>query len=64
MTLDYYCVDIDECVVLNGGCEHNCTNQEGSYECSCRDGFALENTKDCEGESRKCFNLCRMLTFL
>ncbi|KAI4888551.1 hypothetical protein NFI96_001561 [Prochilodus magdalenae] len=35
------CVDIDECTILNGGCETTCTNSEGSYECSCRRGYAL-----------------------
>nr|XP_033776560.1 fibrillin-1-like [Geotrypetes seraphini] len=33
--------DIDECQVGNGGCDTTCTNSEGSYECSCRHGFAL-----------------------
>ena len=31
--------DVDECAVENGGCPHNCTNNEGSYKCSCRDGY-------------------------
>uniref|UniRef100_A0A4W3INU5 Fibrillin-1-like n=1 Tax=Callorhinchus milii TaxID=7868 RepID=A0A4W3INU5_CALMI len=35
------CVDIDECTILNGGCETYCTNSRGSYECSCRNGYAL-----------------------
>ena len=30
---------MDECETSNGGCEHNCINNEGSYECSCRDGY-------------------------
>ena len=33
--------DIDECLVSNGGCTQHCLNHEGSYECSCRDGFEL-----------------------
>uniref|UniRef100_A0A8C2I4K8 Fibrillin 1 n=1 Tax=Cyprinus carpio TaxID=7962 RepID=A0A8C2I4K8_CYPCA len=32
---------IDECTIENGGCETFCTNSEGSYECSCRRGYAL-----------------------
>ncbi|KAM9367882.1 fibrillin-2 [Phaethornis superciliosus] len=32
---------IDECIILNGGCDTHCTNSEGSYECSCSDGYAL-----------------------
>ena len=34
--------DIDECHTLNGGCEHNCHNLIGTYECSCNDGYLLE----------------------
>ncbi|KFQ66599.1 Fibrillin-2, partial [Pelecanus crispus] len=33
--------DIDECMIMNGGCDTHCTNSEGSYECSCSDGYAL-----------------------
>lgn len=41
-------LDINECLISNGGCGHNCTNLEGSYECSCRDGFILS------GDNRTC----------
>ncbi|XP_030580184.1 fibrillin-2-like isoform X2 [Archocentrus centrarchus] len=37
-----HCVDVDECAVMNGGCEGRCTNSEGSYECSCSEGYALK----------------------
>ena len=35
-------VDIDECTPNNGGCSEQavCSNTEGSYTCSCEDGFA------------------------
>ena len=33
--------DVDECSTSNGGCAHTCSNLEGSYVCSCRDGFML-----------------------
>ena len=29
------CVDVDECMTENGGCEHICTNTAGSYTCGC-----------------------------
>ncbi|KAG9350651.1 hypothetical protein JZ751_024540 [Albula glossodonta] len=35
------CEDIDECTIMNGGCDTHCTNSEGSYECSCSEGYAL-----------------------
>uniref|UniRef100_A0A8C2J4J2 Fibrillin 2b n=1 Tax=Cyprinus carpio TaxID=7962 RepID=A0A8C2J4J2_CYPCA len=35
------CTDIDECTIMNGGCDTHCTNSEGSYECSCSEGYAL-----------------------
>ncbi|XP_078670386.1 uncharacterized protein LOC144910800 isoform X9 [Branchiostoma floridae x Branchiostoma belcheri] len=37
------CDDINECETNNGGCEHNCTNTIGSFECSCMDNFLLAN---------------------
>lgn len=39
---------MNDCETLNGGCDHNCTNLEGSYVCSCRDGFILG------GDNRTC----------
>ena len=44
-------IDINECDVYNGGCQHNCTNSDGSYSCSCNDGYTLD--VDDEGCSRK-----------
>ena len=32
-------LDIDECSVDKGGCQHICTNTDGSYECSCNAGY-------------------------
>lgn len=44
--------DIDECTIENGGCETFCTNSEGSYECSCRRGYALmPDLRSCTGEN-------------
>ena len=36
-------LDIDECVQGLAGCDHNCTNTNGSYYCTCMDGYALES---------------------
>ena len=50
-------VDINECLVDNGGCEFSCTNLEGinnatglGYQCGCDNGYQLTpNNHDCEG---------------
>lgn len=35
---------------MNGGCETHCTNSEGSYECSCSEGYALmPDLRTCAG---------------
>ena len=42
--------DINECVRNTDGCDHNCSNTIGSYECSCRTGYSLAaNRRSCEG---------------
>ena len=43
--------DIDECALDSDGCGQTCTNTEGSYVCSCGDGFMLdEDGRGCSGE--------------
>jgi len=34
-------IDVDECVVNNGGCSPvaNCTNTPGSFTCTCIEGY-------------------------
>ena len=43
-------VDIDECQMNNGNCEHECTNTEGGFFCTCRDNFFLFNTTHCRSK--------------
>ncbi|XP_013399408.1 sushi, von Willebrand factor type A, EGF and pentraxin domain-containing protein 1 [Lingula anatina] len=39
----YYCEgrDFNECQVNNGGCQQTCLNTEGSFRCTCRQGYNL-----------------------
>ena len=41
--------DINECLVDNGSCDHECLNQVGSFECRCRNGYRLANGVECVG---------------
>lgn len=46
------CLDIDECVGQNGGCDHECINEPGSFRCTCRPGYRLRgDNSTCELES-------------
>ena len=43
-------LDIDECSINNGGCDEMCTNTNGSYVCSCNDGYILnDDGLTCDG---------------
>ena len=39
----YFPLDIDECAVLNGGCDHQCHNGPGFYNCTCDVGYKLQS---------------------
>ena len=44
-------LDVNECAILNGGCDHQCSNTAGSFKCKCRKGFSLDgNGKSCKGK--------------
>ena len=41
-------IDTNECLSSDHGCEDFCHNSEGSYSCSCRDGYVLnEDGRTC-----------------
>ncbi|XP_049805419.1 tolloid-like protein 1 isoform X2 [Schistocerca nitens] len=41
--------ELDECALQDHGCEHNCINTLGSYECGCKIGYELHSDgKHCE----------------
>ncbi len=53
--LSFIYIDVNECFINNGGCQHNCTNTEGNSSCSCNTGYSLDsNGFNCTG-NLKCF---------
>ena len=51
--LNAYFIDIDECSLNNRGCQHDCVNLKGSFECRCRSGYkSSRNGRVCTG---KCY---------
>ena len=46
---------------MNGNCSHNCVNTEGSYYCTCDNGYELNDDKHtCEGNVMwNCIYLCK-----
>ena len=52
MFLDF--IDIDECSLGTDHCEQICTNNVGSYTCSCKSGFELSSDGlHCSGKEFK-----------
>ena len=46
----YYFLDVDECKVNNGACDHICVNKPGAFECKCNVGYELaDDKKKCTG---------------
>ena len=43
-------LDIDECSEDSDNCAQNCTDTDGSFDCSCRSGYRLANdSQGCDG---------------
>ena len=50
ITILSFCLDIDECLSPDNGCEQICNNTVGSYVCSCMNGFTLNaDGRTCDG---------------
>ena len=44
-------IDIDECSMSPNPCGQICTNNEGSFVCSCNNGYVLDdNQTSCNGQ--------------
>ncbi|KAI6658474.1 hypothetical protein LOD99_15274 [Oopsacas minuta] len=58
------CIDINECEIDNGGCQQNCENSIGSYECSCYSGFdwvdfsQCVDINECQQDNGECEQNC------
>ncbi|KAL8608110.1 hypothetical protein ACOMHN_016565 [Nucella lapillus] len=63
------CLDLDECRLRGDICQHNCSNTEGSYLCTCpqgyrlvADGYSCTDINECReermqcGQEQMCFN--------
>ena len=40
-----YLIDVDECLINNGGCNQGCVNTLGSFYCVCIHGYELKMDK-------------------
>ncbi|XP_078672397.1 uncharacterized protein LOC144911822 [Branchiostoma floridae x Branchiostoma belcheri] len=56
---------LDECATVNGGCVQNCTNNIGSFQCSCSngyrlnsDGFSCDDENECDTRNGGCDQNC------
>jgi len=45
-------IDINECLVANGDCEHICINTDGTSRCNCEEGYRLQ------ADGQSCSGLC------
>lgn len=46
--------DIDECQLDTACCNQECTNTEGSYNCTCHRGYSLISNCTCAGKTVPC----------
>ncbi|XP_067929104.1 uncharacterized protein [Watersipora subatra] len=53
------CLDINECLTNNGGCDYICQNTKGSFTCGCEPGLRLSaNSRSCIDENECDRNPC------
>ena len=56
-------LDVNECSQTDNLCDHGCHNTDGSFSCSCRDGYELSsNGRRCKGRHPK-FNCQQIVEF-
>ncbi|XP_074652145.1 uncharacterized protein LOC141906736 [Tubulanus polymorphus] len=59
------CEDINECSKNNGGCQHTCINNLGSFKCACKPGYLLQSDgktcidiNECDSYNGGCNHIC------
>lgn len=45
LTMSMKFTDIDECSLATTPCDQECTNLNGSFQCTCRPGYSLKQDK-------------------
>ena len=51
-----FSLDIDECEMETDNCDQTCTNTDGSFACSCLDGFKLSTDhRSCSGKEHNSY---------
>lgn len=57
LTMSMKFTDIDECSLATTPCDQECTNLNGSFQCTCRPGYSLEEDKTaCSSMSYLCYS--------
>ena len=54
--------DTNECLASNGGCQHICINTNGSFYCTCQNGY--NGTVFCSGQLLMCKSYCCQVLFI
>ncbi|KAL5009486.1 hypothetical protein ScPMuIL_011791 [Solemya velum] len=57
------CIDVNECLLGSHGCAQTCQNAQGSYTCSCEDGYRLsggdcDDIDECSEGTSGCEQIC------
>ena len=62
------CLDVNECLENNGGCEMVCINEEGTHSCDCdpgyelgTDGYSCDDVNECAVDNGGCDQTCENL---
>ena len=63
LTVCVFYLDVNECNTNNGGCQHNCVNTDGSYECQCRSGYRFSSGHSCTGMHVKFACSCVLIEY-